>query len=44
MPMKSYLERKTADKILTVTDTQSPDMNILEAVWEHPLKKKSGKY
>ena len=34
MPVKSYLERKTADKTLTVMDW-SPDLNIIEAVWDH---------
>ena len=35
--MKSYLERKTADKTLTVMDWPplSPDLNIIEAVWDH---------
>ena len=32
MPVKSCLERKTADKTLTV---QSPDHNIIETVWDH---------
>ena len=34
IPVKSYLERKTADKTLTVTDwsPQSPDLNIIETV------------
>ena len=51
--VKSYLERKTADKILTVMDwpPHSPDLNIIEAVWDHldrernkiHLKKNSGK-
>ena len=31
--VKSYLERKTADKTLTVMDC--PDLNIIEAVWDH---------
>ena len=37
MPVKSYLERKTADKMLTVMDwpPHSPDLNIIEAVWDH---------
>ena len=32
-----YLERKTADKTLTVIDwpPKSPDLNIIEAVWDH---------
>ena len=35
MPVKSYLERKTADKSLTAIDwpPQSPDLNII--VWDH---------
>lgn len=32
--MKSYLKRKTADKILTVMDWPL-DLNIIEAVWSH---------
>ena len=34
---KSYLERKTADKTLTVMDwpPQSAALNIIEAVWDH---------
>ena len=37
MPVKSYLERKTVDKTLTVLDwpPQSPDLNIIVAVWDH---------
>ena len=37
MPVKSDLERKTADKTLTVMDwpPQSPDQHIIEAVWDH---------
>ena len=34
MPAKSYLERKTADKTLTVMDW-STELNIIEAVWDH---------
>ena len=30
MPVKSYLERKTADETLTVMD-----LNIIEAAWDH---------
>ena len=35
--VKSYLERKTVDKTLTVIDwpPQSPYLNIIEAVWDH---------
>ena len=35
--VKSYLERKSADKILTVMDWPplSPDLNIIEKVWDH---------
>ena len=37
MQVKSYLERKTADKTLKVMDwpPQSPDLNIMEAVLDH---------
>ena len=37
MPVGSYLERKTADKTLTVIDwpPQSADLNIIEAVRDH---------
>ena len=37
MPVKSYLERKKADKTLTVIDwpPQSPDLNIIEVEWDH---------
>ena len=37
MAVKSYSERKTADKTLTVMDQppHSPDLNIIEAVWDH---------
>ena len=37
MPVKSYLERKTADETLTVMDwpPQGSDLNIIEAVWDH---------
>ena len=37
MPVKLYLERKTVDNALTVMDkpSQSPDLNIIEAVWDH---------
>ena len=36
MPVKSYLERKTADKTLKVMDwpLQSPDRTIIKAVWD----------
>ena len=36
-PVKFCLERKTADKTLTVMDwhPQSPDLNIIKAVWDH---------
>ena len=53
MPVKSYLERKTADKTLPIMDwpLQSPDL-IIEAVWDHldrernkgQLKTNSGNY
>ena len=35
MPVKSY--SKTTDKTLTVLDwlPQSPDLNIIDAVWDH---------
>ena len=35
--VKSYLERKTTDRTLTVMDwlPQSRDLNIIEAVWYH---------
>ena len=37
MPVKSDLDRNTADKTLTVMDCspQSPDLNIIAAVWDH---------
>ena len=37
MPVKSYLERKTADITLTVMDwsPRGPDLNIIEVVWDH---------
>ena len=37
MPVKSYLERKTADKTQTVMDwpPQSAALNITEAIWDH---------
>ena len=36
LPVKSYLD-ETADETLTVMDCppQSPDLNIIEAVWDH---------
>ena len=51
MPVKSYLERRTADRMLAVMDwlPQSPDLNIIEAVWDHldrerNERSRSGKY
>ena len=37
MPVKSYLERKTADNTLTAMDwpPQRPDLNTIEAVNDH---------
>ena len=37
MPVKSYLKCKTVDKILIAMDwpPRSPDLNIIEAVWDH---------
>lgn len=41
--VKSYFERKTADKTLTVVDwpPQSPDLNIREGVWDKLDRKRN---